>query len=255
MGSGLLAGFILINKIWERELKGIQLVVFWFHILNTTGCILVPHSFFLFQKKNWKKHIRKKNLFLKEKTKKKSRSRVSARKRSRSIKSAKGGPQKEHRKSSTHSSSSCPCPMRCCSVLWGKSHGLAFLVVNLVVNLDDIEILCKQMHTVISLFFTNYKYEMLLTYVTFLGHSTRSLGSGPSADASPRVQVLAKRSSRKHLISSRKSVRSSKVGGAQNNQPYIEQCSSVDGTRSFESCLQHWSHSCFGPHDYLLDDL
>ena len=55
------------------------------------------------------------------------------------------------------------------SVQLVESHGLAFLVV----NLDDIEIACKQIHTVIALFFTNYKYEM--TYVTFLGHSSRSL--------------------------------------------------------------------------------
>ncbi len=61
------------------------------------------------------------------------------------------------------------------SVQLVESQGLAFLVVNLVVNLDDIEISCKQIHTVFALFFTNYKYEMLLTCVTFLGHSSRSL--------------------------------------------------------------------------------
>jgi hypothetical protein len=61
------------------------------------------------------------------------------------------------------------------SVQLDKSHDLAFVVVNLVVNLDDIEISCKQIHTVITLFFTNYKYERLLTYVTFLGHEIRSL--------------------------------------------------------------------------------
>ena len=46
-----------------------------------------------------------------------------------------------------------------------------------------------------------------------------------------------------------------------NKQPYIEQFSwldgtrstQLDGTRSFECCLQHWSP--FGPHDYLFDDL